>query len=150
MIKICECGKEFTTYPSRIKDGRGKYCGRSCSDKYTLIKPGQHISPGTEIKPNTKPHNFKGESFTISRKNGKKYRLIFAPSHPYATAKGYVREHRLVMEKQLGRYLTPDEVVDHINPDETLNNSPTNLRVMKKVDHDRMNVKLNIHRRWYA
>jgi len=40
----------------------------------------------------------------------------------------YVFEHRLVMEKKLGRPLTQDECVDHIdrNPE---NNSPDNLRL---------------------
>lgn len=44
-------------------------------------------------------------------------------------------------------YLRPDEVVDHINMD-TLDNRPENLHVMLKTEHDRMNVKLNVHKRW--
>ena len=43
------------------------------------------------------------------------YRLKYFPNHPYANSQGYVREHRLVVEKYLGRYLTPQEVVHHIN-----------------------------------
>jgi hypothetical protein len=69
------------------------------------------------------------------------------PDHPNATKSGHVREHRLVMEKELGRYLRKDELVDHINMG-TLDNRPENLRVMLKVEHDRMNTPLNIHRRW--
>ena len=144
------CSHEFKTYPSKIKIGRGKYCSKDCSNSVTLIKPGQHISPQTELKKGEKPHNFKGVSYTVPRPNGRTYRLVYMPDHPKATKKGYVREHRLVMEKVLGRLLNDDEVVDHISRFDTLNNDPSNLRVMKKVEHDRMNVKLNIHRRWYA
>ena len=53
-------------------------------------------------------------------KGGKKrsfhgYILIFSPNHPFAQNTGYILEHRLVMEKKIGRYLTKEEVVHHIN-----------------------------------
>ncbi|QNK82564.1 HNH endonuclease signature motif containing protein [Nakamurella sp. PAMC28650] len=43
------------------------------------------------------------------------YILLKDDDHPYRSAAGYVREHRVVMEQELGRYLSPGEVVDHIN-----------------------------------
>ena len=41
--------------------------------------------------------------------------LIMIPEHPHAQIGGYVLRSRLVMEKMLGRYLKPCEVVHHIN-----------------------------------
>ena len=45
------------------------------------------------------------------------------PNHPYGTKHGsYVAVHRLVMEEHLGRYLTPQEVVHHIDGNPANNN----------------------------
>ena len=43
------------------------------------------------------------------------YIHILSSNHPYANKNGYVFEHRLVVEKYIGRYLTPKEQVHHIN-----------------------------------
>lgn len=42
------------------------------------------------------------------------YRLIRKPKHPQAI-KGYVLEHRLIMEQHIERYLTEEEIVHHLN-----------------------------------
>ena len=47
--------------------------------------------------------------------NGTGYIFIYSPEHPYCNNRKYVFEHRLVMEKHLGRYLKPEERVHHKN-----------------------------------
>ncbi|MCC7451043.1 MAG: HNH endonuclease, partial [Anaerolineae bacterium] len=64
-----------------------------------------------------KNHEWKGGR----RLDSDGYVLIYAPHHPYANNNGCVREHRLVMEQHLGRYLEPQEVVHHINNDKADN-----------------------------
>jgi hypothetical protein len=59
-------------------------------------------------------------------KNG--YVLIYLPTHPFADNKGFVREHRLVIEKSIGRHLKRSELVDHINGI-TNDNRLENLRI---------------------
>ena len=43
------------------------------------------------------------------------YWYILDKNHPYSGKQGYIAEHRLIMEKHLGRYLTKQEAVHHIN-----------------------------------
>lgn len=43
------------------------------------------------------------------------YWYILSPEHPNKTQMGYVCEHRLVMEKKIGRFLERREVVHHKN-----------------------------------
>ena len=59
------------------------------------------------------------------------YWHIYMPEHPNCHKKNLVAEHRLVMEKKLGRYLDPKEVVHHKDHDPQ-NNHPDNLMVFGK------------------
>lgn len=66
------------------------------------------------------------------------YILVKAPlDHPSKTHNGYIRLHRLVMEQKIGRYLTPEEVVHHIDGDPQ-NNQPDNLELF---DHNGLHLR---------
>lgn len=64
------------------------------------------------------------------------YATVPAPEgHPKARSIGRIAEHRLVMERKIGRYLSSREVVDHIDG-LTLHNEPENLRLFAtNADH---------------
>lgn len=69
-------------------------------------------------------------------KNSAGYVMIQSPTtdHPSMTPNGYIYEHRLVMEKSLGRYLTSDEVVHHINGIKD-DNRLKNLKLTTRGEH---------------
>ncbi len=122
------CGKIIIVTPSRVGAGRGRYCGRSCLAHQTIVLTGARFKKGV------RPSNYKGFTNTHG-KNADGYILIFLPEHPYTNSQGYVREHRLVMEKHIGRYLTPEEIIHHKDFNKT-NNSIENLQIMTRREHD--------------
>ena len=66
----------------------------------------------SEAHQGSKAYNWKGGRQIL---NG--YIFILSPNHPYknSSGRGYVAEHRLIMEAKLGRYLRKDELIHHIN-----------------------------------
>jgi len=65
----------------------------------------------SESKKGKKHWNWKGGK----RFNNEGYVLVYKPEHPNANNQNCVYEHRLVMEKYLGRYLKPRGIVHHKN-----------------------------------
>jgi hypothetical protein len=68
----------------------------------------------------------------ITDKDG--YILVYSPDHPHKNGIGYVREHRLIVEQSIGRYLLPSEHVHHKDEDKT-NNDISNLEVSTNSEH---------------
>lgn len=66
------------------------------------------------------------------RKDG--YVCLYIPTHPHANKEGYVMEHVYLMEQSIGRLLTPEECVHHINRVRN-DNRIENLQLMTKHDH---------------
>ena len=57
--------------------------------------------------------------------------------------KGNAKIHRLIMEEYLGRKLTPNEIVHHIDGNK-LNNDIDNLKVMTRSEHSKLHRKQDI------
>ena len=109
-------------------------CQRNDSVLRKMVQDGESLSAIGRVIGTNKRHvkayildnNIPHEPFVKNRpleKNGRwmggriidcdGYVLIKKLDHPNCDRHGYVREHRLVMEQNLGRYLTMSEVVHH-------------------------------------
>lgn len=94
-------------------------------------------SPKTVVHRGPSHHNWRGGTYLHS--DG--YVYEYAPEHPDAPkSKGYVLQHRLVIERSLGRYLTPDECVHHRNEKKD-DNRLENLEVTARSPHMRHHKK---------
>jgi hypothetical protein len=119
-VECKQCKKRFKVIPSVVKKGSGKFCSNSCASK---SKTGKNHN------------NWKGGR----RLDGQGYIYIHSPYHPYNNT-GYVYEHRLVMEKYLGRFILPKELVHHINKIKT-DNKIENLELMTRGKHNTIHFK---------
>jgi hypothetical protein len=68
------------------------------------------------------------------------YIRVYVPDHPNCSADGFVMKHILVVERNIGRYLTKDECVHHINRIRD-DNRLENLKLMTKKEHMSMHMK---------
>jgi hypothetical protein len=95
---LCDCGNNTTRIGSELltsaKIGRVSSCG--------CYRHDQHGENN---------HTWKGGIHV--KEDG--YVLVKDYNHPYSNSGHYVPEHRLVMEKHLGRYLKKHEIVHHKN-----------------------------------
>ena len=80
--------------------------GRKLSEEHKKKISETHWDTHRENNP-----NWKGG--IVKDKRG--YIYILQPDNPSSDKDGYIYEHRLVMEKHLGRHLIKGEIVHHIN-----------------------------------
>ena len=125
--QVCPtCQREFM---GRVDRPSGR-CSRQCffeNKDYRKLRS-EIIKPRNLIPSNTA--TWRGGRHS----DEKGYVLIYMPSHPKTKDGRYVYEHRLVMEKHLGRYLKSKEVVHHINGIKS-DNRIENLEVTNQSKH---------------
>lgn len=125
---------------------RSGNAGKKMSDdfrrKMSEIHKGKKLSDEAKKKISlANSCNFNGlNGYGHTKKHNRGYVLAYAPLHPNAHSDGYVMLHTVTMERALGRYLTKDEVVHHINHDRQ-DNRLENLQLMTKKDHMTMHMK---------
>lgn len=72
-------------------------------------------------KTDNRPENLELFVYALKRIDKSGYVELRLPNHPDARKSGYILEHRLVMEKHIGRRLDSREVVHHKNGDKSDN-----------------------------
>lgn len=148
------CGKPFYRQQSYIAQGR-KLCSRECNRLYQtkppVLKSCARCGAALVLKPSQAARAYCSTACNATAKtkrasgrthngrpviiNAQGYFTVYEPTHPAANKhNGRVLEHRLIMEKVIGRYLLTDEHIDHIDQDKT-NNDPSNLQVLSPTNH---------------
>jgi hypothetical protein len=114
-----------------------------CSMHYQRMRANGQLG-GPDPKPRHGPGNPNWKGGRIRGGHESRYWMRFVSDHPAANPLGYVLEHRLVMEEQLGRPLATDEIVHHINHDPT-DNRPENLEAMTQGEHAARHARERAH-----
>jgi hypothetical protein len=118
LLRPClQCGAEMALRTGKAKQ-RKYHCSRACAIKTAIAANQANPRRGSDAP------GWKGGR----RITTKGYVLIHQPDHPLSNNHGYVLEHRLVMERALGRFLLRSEEVHHINGDRE-DNRPENLEL---------------------
>ena len=65
------------------------------------------------------------------------YVRIYFPDHPKSDSRGWILEHDLIMECNIGRWLREDEVVHHKNKIKT-DNRIENLQLLTRKEHAKL------------
>lgn len=131
------CGSLFSPRQWQIDVGGGRYCSQACN---SVVRLALLHSPKMKIKAR--------EGYKLAQAAGRIAHAV-GPDHPswkggrYVTRDGYIQlsvggkvkqEHRLVVERAIGRPLLTEEIVHHINHVKD-DNRLENLQILSRSEH---------------
>lgn len=146
-IVCCNCGKTKERYRHIGRKVSNVFCSRDCKSKYGSVEVSCFFCRKKIVKSRSRitrnEHNFcskectdkgKGEymhgarigTYNGGRTTFSNYIAISDKQNSSSNKRGYILEHRYVMENFIGRKLKKGEVVHHIDRDRT-NNDISNL-----------------------
>jgi endogenous inhibitor of DNA gyrase (YacG/DUF329 family) len=146
-VLICEwCKQPLPDHPRyRYPSQRPRTCSRGCGLRLAYAE--KRLAPPVPVKDRGRcamcgdPIK-RGARMTCSRRcavdlamrEGGYVQVQAPPEHPHRPKRGYIMEHRLVMEQMIGRYLQPYESVHHRNGVKD-DNRPENLEIVTHARH---------------
>lgn len=138
----CECGKIVKIKSNDLIRGNIKSCG-------CLISSIEFRKKISDVTKGEKNPNYGKRGSDASgwkggrRKSSKGYIELYLPSHPFASKSNLISEHRLIMERMIGRYLNQKEVVHHKNGIPYDNRSENLMLISNKNLHKQIHQKGN-------
>jgi hypothetical protein len=152
-----QCGKPFLAYRSRLRDGRARFCGRTCRERHQRTLTGEASQRYGKKHTRKSRHQMSVNRTAVAQRGGNhpnwkggrcvhdgyvEVMIDILPEAQRAMARlmrpnqGYILEHRLLKAMELGRPLSRKEVVHHKNHNRA-DNRPENLAVMTNGPHSR-------------
>jgi hypothetical protein len=132
VFKCYWCHKEFSKMASdyrqqiKVKKNPYKFCSRPCKSK--------EIAKQCFPKGKKNPHWKGGETIVDG-----KYKFIYNTDPETYKKRRYLAEHRVVVEKHLGRKLEPGEHIHHLNGN-TFDNRLSNLKILNASEHSKFHL----------
>ena len=123
--KCDTCGKKVKKSKTHFLRSEKHFCSLECRDDLFSGNNSPQWRGGITVKDN----------YILIHKS-----KVEEKYQPMADQRGYIKQHRYVLAKKLGRNLSENEIVHHINKN-TKDNAIGNLKLMTRSEHTKYHLK---------